>query len=82
MIVQSEPEEQVNSQIPEKKFFNVSDFEMENLQRVRFWIKVLGVRFWIEVFPKNQIWRKNDSKRSDSELKKFSKIRFWTRIDI
>ena len=36
IIIQSEPEKQDKNQISEKIFYNVSDFELIFLQRVRF----------------------------------------------
>ena len=38
-IIQSEREKRVENQISDQKFYNMSDFEMINLQRVRFWVK-------------------------------------------
>ena len=35
-IIQSEPEKQDKNQISEKIFYNVSDYELKFLQRVRF----------------------------------------------
>ena len=39
IIIQSEPERRDKNQISEKKFQNLSDFELKLLQRVRFRIK-------------------------------------------
>ena len=44
MIIQSEPEKQYKNQILEIKFWNLSDFELKFLQRVRLWIKTFTTR--------------------------------------
>ena len=49
-IIQSEPEKQDKTQIPEKFFYNVSDSELNFLQRVRFWIKNFTTR---QILKKN-----------------------------
>ena len=41
IIVQSEPDKQDITQISEKKFQNLTDFELKNLKRVRFSNKIL-----------------------------------------
>ena len=44
VIIQSEPEKQDKNQISAKIFHNVSDSELNFLQRVRFSIKTLTTR--------------------------------------
>ena len=42
--IQSEPEKQDKNQILEKKIYNLSDFELKILQRVRLWIEIFTTR--------------------------------------
>ena len=44
IINQSEPEKQDKHQISEKKFWNLSDFELKFSQRVRFWCEIFATR--------------------------------------
>ena len=44
IIIQTELEKQDKNQILGKKFWNLSDFELKTLQRVRFWIKNFTTR--------------------------------------
>ena len=68
IINQTEPEKQDKNQILEKKFWNLSGFELKFSQRVRF---------WFEVFTKRQIldWKKYNA--LEFELKLFRLVRFW-----
>ena len=59
-MIQSEPEKQDKNQILDKKFWNLSDFELKTLQRVRFWIKTFTLR---------QVLNKNFYNASDFEEK-------------
>ena len=43
-IIQSEPEKQDKNQISAKIFYNLSDSELNFLQRVRLWIKNFTTR--------------------------------------
>ena len=44
IIIQSETEKQDKNQISDKKFCNLSDFELKFSQRVRFWIEKITTR--------------------------------------
>ena len=67
IINQSEPEKQAKNQISEKKFRNLSDFELKFSQRVGF---------LFEVFTTRQVlnWKKYNA--LDFELKFFRHVRF------
>ena len=59
IILQSESEKQDKNQIWEKFFYNVSDSELNSLQRVRFWIKNFTTRqIFKNIFYKNTILKK------------------------
>ena len=71
IIFQSELDKQDINQISEKKFQNLTDFELEILQRVRFWIKNFTT---LQIFNQNiynasDFDEKNIFKKHDFEEK-------------
>ena len=78
IIVQSEPEKQDKNQILEKRFQNLSDFELKILQRVRFRIKKFTTR---QILNKNfynasDFEEEENFKKHDFEKKLYTKITF------
>ena len=70
IIIQSEPEKQDKNQISERKFQNLSDFELKFLQRVRFWIKIFTTRqilnwnfYNASDFESEYLFKKHDSEK-------------------
>ena len=68
IIIQSEPEKQDKNQISEKKFWNLSDFELKFSKRVRFWFEVFTTRHIL-------IWSFYNA--SDFDYKKIKRVIFW-----
>ena len=90
VIIQSEPEMPDKNQKWEKNFYNVSDSELNFLQRVRFWTKFFAKRqisnwnfynatdFEEKYFLKSTILKKKlNSKSTILKKKLFLKSRFW-----
>ena len=90
IIFQSELEKQDINQISEKKSQNLTDFELKNSERVKFWIKNFTTRqifiqniynasdFDEKYFFKSTILKKNSFLKSTiSKEKIFLKSRFW-----
>ena len=71
IIIQSEPEKQDKNQILEKKFWNLSDFDLKTLQRVRFWIRNFTTLQILKQnnFLKSTILKKKYFKKHDFEEK-------------